>query len=78
MTEKPPEHGATPRQPLMPPDWLVAPSYQLYSQGDLSICNGCGFGFDNIQSNFPTGTMYASKNQSTTAAWSAIASVPVI
>jgi hypothetical protein len=56
-------HGITPSYEL------VAPSYQLYSQGDSSICNGCGFGFDNIQSNFPTGTTYAEKNQNQ-ALWS--------
>jgi len=64
-------HGITPSFEL------VAPSYQLYSQGDASICNGCGFGFDNIQSNFPTGTTYAGKNQNQ-AVWSIapIAAVP--
>jgi PEP-CTERM motif len=56
-------------QGITPSYELVAPSYQLYSQGDSSICNGCGFGFDNIQSNFPTGTIYAEKNQNQ-ALWS--------
>jgi hypothetical protein len=65
-------HGVTPS--FLISDWLVAPSYQLYSQGDHSIT--AGFGFDNIQSNFPTGTIYASKNQSMTAAWTPVASVP--
>src|SRR5262249_18606160 len=45
----------------------MTPFYFLYSQGDLS--NPLGFGFDNIQSNNPTGTIYAEKNQNT-ATWS--------
>jgi hypothetical protein len=54
-------------------DWLVAPSYQLYSQG----INFGSDGFDNIQSNFPTGTTYASKFNAT-ATWSLapVASLP--
>jgi hypothetical protein len=56
-------------------DWLVAPSYQLYSQGNFSINYGSD-GFDNIQSNFPTGTTYASRFQSFTSAWTPVASVP--
>ena len=60
-------------------DWLlhgvspsfapVIPSYALYSQGDFSPEYGSD-GFDNIQSNFPSGTFYASKNQSETSSWS--------
>ena len=46
-------HGATPSFEF------VTPSYQLYSQGDSSAFM---FGFNNIQSNFPTGTLYASDN----------------
>jgi hypothetical protein len=66
-------HGVTPS--FLFSDWLVAPSYQLYSQGDHSIT--AGFGFDNIQSNFPTGTTYASRFQSMTAAWTPVAPVPI-
>ena len=62
-------HGASPSFAL------VTPSYSLYSQGDSSICNGCGFGFDNIESWFPSGTFYASKNQNT-ASWS-VAKTPL-
>jgi hypothetical protein len=59
-------HGITPSYEL------VAPSYQLYSQGDLSAFM---FGFNNIQSNFPTGTTYASNNQGS-GLWSLTAAVP--
>ena len=42
-------HGITPSYAL------VTPSYQLYSEGDLSGCSGgCG-AFDIVQSNFPSG-----------------------
>jgi hypothetical protein len=48
------------------------PGYQLYSQGML-INEGTSFasttGFDNVQSWFPSGTTYASRNQSVTSAW---------
>jgi hypothetical protein len=47
-------HGVTPSFEL------VTPSYQLYSQG-MSSCNECGF--NNIQSNFPTGTLYGENLQ---------------
>jgi hypothetical protein len=61
---------------MTPSYQLVTPSYFLYSQGDLS--NPLGFGFDNIQSAFPTGTIYASKMQNT-ASWSVspVAAVPI-
>jgi hypothetical protein len=62
-------HGVTPSYEL------ITPSYQLYSQGAFSINYGSD-GFDNIQSNFPTGTIYASKNASQTSAWSPVAAVP--
>jgi hypothetical protein len=43
----------------------------------LHLSNSFGFGFDNIQSAFPTGTIHASKMQNT-AAWSVspVAAVP--
>jgi PEP-CTERM motif len=44
-------HGVTPSYEL------VTPSYQLYSFGNSPICPGCGN--ESVQSNFPSGTIYA-------------------
>jgi hypothetical protein len=47
---------------------LVAPSYQLYALGDFDAYGSDGF--DNIQSNFPSGALYASVNATIGSAWS--------
>jgi hypothetical protein len=52
---------------MSPSFQLVAPSYLLYALGNANDC--CG-SVDNIQSAFPTGTIYAEVSPGQTAAWS--------